>query len=157
MASISHLQGTPWHIEFLHSKHRGPRRDKRRCKYYDPISSVCTRYMKTCKGTTYCTKYRGLSDKDFRARQAETAQIKKNKKTSSTANKNQHASAIKINLNPEQKEKAEKIQVGSTIYHDSYGRGKVIERKDGLISVKYGRKTVDHNLKVLLEKNMIHF
>ena len=36
MASISHLQGTPWHIEFLHSKHRGPRRDKRRCKYYDP-------------------------------------------------------------------------------------------------------------------------
>ena len=62
-----------------------------------------------------------------------------------------------MNLSPEQKKGTKKIKIGRCVYHDTYGKGIVLKRDNGIITVKYGEKIVKQNLKVLLEKNSIHF
>ena len=175
--SYARIQGAPWHVETLRMKNGDKRRDKRHCKFYSPIAKTCTK-QKSCIGSAHCRRYIELSEKDYLDRKAEIEQIKRDMKSAQRANrlqedrleinqtdketqespqKRKYTSRLIVNLSPEQKKGTKKIKIGRCVYHDTYGKGIVLKRDNGIITVKYGEKIVKQNLKVLLEKNSIHF
>ncbi len=63
---LRNLQGTPWHLENLHSKENDDRRYKGRCKYYSDSDNSCVTRGIKCVGSAHCEAYEEMTDEEFK-------------------------------------------------------------------------------------------
>ena len=54
---VRHMQGTPAHIETLHSHSNDKRRHQSRCKYYVSDTGRCSYQVMKCDGSAHCNYY----------------------------------------------------------------------------------------------------
>ena len=74
---VNRMTGSPWHAERVHRKEGDDRRYKGRCEYYEYNSDYCSYRSGKCIGSAHCTKYKMISEEEFKIRQ------KQNQKASS--------------------------------------------------------------------------
>lgn len=170
---ISKMQGTPWHIEKIsHEK-----REKMRCKEYDPFDRYCLYRGKNCVGTYYCMYYKQISSKEYAIRLAEVKKKKKNKASSNkgipqakslsslTAKKNSvhgspisHSNNSKI-YNQKPPTMQHSIKEGMTVFHIGYGKGKVLSVNGDSVNIQYGKETGIKKQKIsfLITNNLLKF
>lgn len=64
---VRHMQGTPWHVGYLHSSSGEAIRHKPTCKYRDSIGQ-CKLKNKKCSGSRSCKEYVALPEEDGKNR-----------------------------------------------------------------------------------------
>lgn len=70
MAIKDEMSGTPWHIERMTRQEGDERRYKGRCRFYSYEDNFCKVQMFKCTGSAHCDYYEGISDEEFKKRQA---------------------------------------------------------------------------------------
>ena len=79
--SVNRLVGTPWHAERVHRAEGDDRRYKGRCEYYSYENDRCAYLSGKCTGSAHCSKYKAISEEEFKIRQKSYQKRKtKNKK-----------------------------------------------------------------------------
>ncbi|MDY6323547.1 MAG: hypothetical protein SPL99_00550 [Catonella sp.] len=66
---LREMQGTPWHAERVHRDEYDDRRYKGRCEFYSYGSEYCRKQNGKCIGSAHCSKYKPISEEEFKKRQ----------------------------------------------------------------------------------------
>ena len=66
---VNRLTGVPWHAERVHRAEGDDRRYKGRCEYYSYENDECTYRLGKCTGRAHCSKYKVISEEEFKFRQ----------------------------------------------------------------------------------------
>lgn len=69
---VNRLTGSPWHKERVHRAEGDERRYKGRCEHYQYEGDRCSYRSGKCVGSAHCSKYRALSEEEFKEKQKRT-------------------------------------------------------------------------------------
>ena len=86
---VNRLAGSPWHAERVHRAEGDDRRYKGRCEYYSYQDDRCTYRSGKCTGSAHCSKYKAVSESEFKERQRLSHKAKQNNKSKSKAKKDE--------------------------------------------------------------------
>lgn len=57
MATVSGINGTPWHVETLGRKENDKKRHRSKCAFYSSKEKFCSKYVQKCFGSAHCPYY----------------------------------------------------------------------------------------------------
>ena len=57
-SNLSKMTDTKWHIGYVTKEEDDPRRDKRKCLYYEKENNRCKLDGMTCVGSSHCPQYK---------------------------------------------------------------------------------------------------
>jgi len=142
--SISQLQGTPWHIEYV--KKIDKNRSKLRCAYYNKETKNCLFKYGPCSSSTYCKYYtedqrnlmimrRKIEYDQEKIRKANEAWLhqqeeKKKNRIATKSKKTRTPASVRTNS-------IYNNFIGATILHKKLGAGKIVDVTNDVFLIKF--------------------